>query len=386
MAEYIQEIALEPANQAINNSGDFYKPTRYEWFGSHGTERYTHPNTFRPDFGHGGSWDQDWVQNVSAGSIPDFYVTRTKAPWKIPASISNADHGFYIEKPSTTEAKQINIRIDGGVGHWMPAAIYRNIGWYWKNATAANANWRVWSPGLVLRNWKTNEEKIYSIGWTEAAYVSTAGQIKVVTGQQKSDPVNALGPDWFIYGAIFQMRSDGTSGNQSPKAELLDLVLSWHNLDAGPGATKLIIPDKMSWDDFRALKQRGEVSYYEKPQVTNKQIVGEWDWNGKSSNYLLYYMCKGTEYVGTAFYFTSSDHTRVARYDKYGRDLLNTVKYTDLWFKLDGYPAVFRPAETFSVSNTTCSMPLVSTTGPDLSNGKEDQGGVLRAYLQNPDA
>ena len=97
-------------------------------------------------------------------------------------------------------------------------------------------------------------------------------------------------------------------------------------------------------------------------------------------------MCKGTEYVGTAFYFTGSDHTRVARYDKYGRDLLNTVKYTDLWFKLDGYPAVFRPAETFSISNTTCSMPLVGTSGTDLSSGKEDQGGVLRAYRQNPDA
>ena len=262
MAEFTSEIALEPANQAINNSGDFYKPTRYAWFGSPGTQRYTHPNTFRPDFGHGANWDQNWVQNVSTGSIPDFYVTRQKAPWKIPTSISNADHGFYIEKPSTTEAKQINIRIDGGIGHWMPATIYRNIGWYWKNATALNSNWRVWSPGLVLRNWKTNEEKIYSIGWTEAAYVSTAGQIKVVTGQQKSDPVNALGPDWFIYGAIFQMRSDGTSGNQNPKAELLDLVLSWHSLDTGPGATKLIIPDKMSWDDFRALKQRGEVAFY----------------------------------------------------------------------------------------------------------------------------
>ena len=277
MAEFISQIALEPANQAINNSGDFYKPTRYEWFGSPGTQVYSFPNTFRPDFGHGGSWDQDWLQNVSAGSITDFYVTRTKAPWKIPTSISNAEHGFYIEKPSTTEAKQINIRIDGGIGHWMPAAIYRNIGWYWKNATGLNSNWRVWSPGLVLRNWKTNEEKIYSIGWTEAAYASTAGQIKIVTGQQKSDPVNALGPDWFIYGAIFQMRSNGTSGTQSPKAELLDLVLSWHNLDTGPGATKLIIPDKMSWDDFRALKQRGEVSFYSlnKPCFTvNKTSLG----------------------------------------------------------------------------------------------------------------
>ena len=33
-----------------------------------------------------------------------------------------------------------------------------------------------------------------------------------------------------------------------------------------------------------------------------------------------------------------------------------------------------------------CSMPIVGTSGTDMSNDKEDQGGVLHGYLQNPDA
>nr|BDD46690.1 hypothetical protein 1 [Paracoccaceae bacterium]BDD46764.1 hypothetical protein 17 [Paracoccaceae bacterium] len=258
MTELITQIVTEPANQVINNANDFYKPTRYEWFGAHGTERYTFPTTFRPDFGEGNAWDQDWVQNLSASDISNNYVTRQLAPWKIPKTRTDEQHGFYVQSPSTADALNINVRIDGGIGHWMPAAIYRNIGWYWKNETAVNSNWRVWSPGLVLRNWRTNEEKIYSIGWTEAAYVNTQGQVKVVTGQHKSDPVNALGPDWFIYGVIFSVRSKSTQSPQAPKARLVDLVLSWHNPMGIAGSYKLIIPKKMSWDDFRAMKQRGE--------------------------------------------------------------------------------------------------------------------------------
>lgn len=261
MTEFISHIATEPANQVINNTGQFYNPTRYEWFGANGTQRYTFPDTFRPDFGHGSYWDQDWVQNQSVTNISNNIVTRQMAPWKASPFTTDEQHGFYVESPLTASELKINVRIDGGIGHWMPAAIFRNIGWWWKNHTAVNSNWRVWSPGLVLRNWRTNEEKIYSFGWTESAYVSTTGQIKLVSDQAKSDPVNALGPDWFIYGAIFSVQSKDTQGTQAPKAEMVDLVLSWYN-PMPAGTYKMIIPDKMSWGEFREHKQRGEVSFY----------------------------------------------------------------------------------------------------------------------------
>ena len=147
MAESISQIATEPANQVMA-SGDFYKPTRYEWLGAAGTQQYRFPPTFRPDFGHGSEWDVDWTNDGgSEANIESQWVTRREAPWKVPTSITsdkygfiNDEHGFYIKKPSTTAAREIPVIIEGGVGHWMPAPIYRNIAWYWNNQTYANSN------------------------------------------------------------------------------------------------------------------------------------------------------------------------------------------------------------------------------------------------------
>ena len=83
------------------------------------------------------------------------------------------------------------------------------------------------------------------------------------------------------------------------------------------------MPDKMSWNNFRALKHRVRKYLITGiPQANRSNPLSDIirSWNGKSSNYLLYYMYKGAEYFNTAFDFRSSDHTRVARYDKYQRD------------------------------------------------------------------
>ena len=263
MAEFISHIATEPANRVMNSTNDFYNVPRYEWLGEEGTQQYRFPPTFTCDFGHGNDWQMAWNNNAgSEENIKDNYVTRRMAPWKIPSDLADNKHGFFIQKPSTIAAKEVPVIIEGGVGHWMPAPIYRNIGWWWQNQTSVNSNWIVRTPGLLLRNWRTNEERTYSIGWnTTQGTTGTNGQVYAVTGQQKSDPVNALGPDWFIYGVMFHMRSKNTSGAQSPKGFLADVALGWHYPGLS-GITKLIIPDKMSWDDFRAAKAAGEVSFY----------------------------------------------------------------------------------------------------------------------------
>ena len=373
MADFINNIASEAANASASSSdSSHYNLPIYEWFGA----EHSFPTKIEPDLG-------DSTGAYFGDNNTDF--TRYGTLFLTPG-LSSSEKGFEIRKESTTNAHSAIIEFRTGIGHWMPAPLFRTLSYFWKNHTQYNANWRVYTPGLTLRNYKTNQQKRWTAGWTQGNDPTNSGKLFKVTGLNKAQQVNALGPDWYVVGAWFYMYSQGTSGNQNPRGELTDFRLGWHNPDTGAGATKLIIPDKMTWNDFRTMKQRGEVSFYEKPQVTDKKIVGEWDWNGKSSNYLLYYMCLDADYVGTAFYYTTSDHTRVSKYDKYGRNLLDLVRNTDLWFKLDGYPAVFRPAETFSISATSCSMPLVSTTGPDLSSGKEDQGGVLRAYLENPDA
>ena len=45
----------------------------------------------------------------------------------------------------------------------------------------------------------------------------------------------------------------------------------------------MVIPDKMSWDDFRELKFTGEASFYS----LNKPVpaIAEWDWKGKTANF-----------------------------------------------------------------------------------------------------
>ena len=127
MTEFTSHIASEPANQVMNSNSDFYPTPRYEWFGAPGTQQYRFPPTFRPDFGDGSSWNMDWTNDGgSETNIKNNWVTRREAPWKIPVSLTNDEHGFFIQKPSTTAAAEIPVIIEGGVGHWMPAPSWNN--------------------------------------------------------------------------------------------------------------------------------------------------------------------------------------------------------------------------------------------------------------------
>ena len=379
MAEYIQEIAAEPANKhAASNDAAHYSLPVYEWFGS--DAEYSFPGMFVPDLGD----DLGYVWNKQ--NVNDNFVTRANQLWSTPNQSDASLNGFYISSPVTASQLKMNIRVDGGIGHWMPAPIFRTLSYYWKNYTAKNANWYVKTPGLVLRNWRTNEEKIWTAGWSQSAFVSTSGQLIRLTGENKAQQVNALGPDWFIYGAMFHVVSNSTSSAQSVSAELKDYRLGWHNPVTGPGATKLIIPDKMSWDDFRAMKQRNEASFYERPQVTGKDIVLEWDYIGVVSPPAEADLCEpGEEGKCVRYTYSAGEQFKIQYFDKYGVDIKPVLQNNDLWFKFDGIDKTFyRPKAYPYGAAGSCSYVL--TTGNDLSDGKLTAGGVLRAYLQNPDA
>ena len=69
---------------------------------------------------------------------------------------------------------------------------------------------------------------------------------------------------------------------------------------------------------------------------------------------LLYYIAMLT--MSSAL--QKSDHTRVSKDDKYGRNLLtHLVRNTDLWFKLDGI--LLFSSENF-LYKPSCSMPLAA--------------------------
>lgn len=373
MSEFTSHIASEPANKVMNNTGDFYSVPRYEWFGEPGTQQYRFPPTFRPDFGAGTEWDMDWTNDGgSETDIKNNWVTRRDAPWKIPVDLANDQMGFTIHKPSTAAAKEIPVVIEGGVGHWMPAPIYRNIAWWWQNETGNNSNWIVRTPGLVLRNWRTNEKKTYSIGWnTRQGGTGTNGTSYVVSGIGKATPVNQLGPDWFVYGVMFHMRSKSTQANQSPRGFLVDVTLGWHNPDITTGSNKLIIPDKMSWDDFRAMKQRGEVSFYilNSPSSasistdvtsarTGQKINISWEAEG-GSKYILHGIRDG---IYNEVYDAVSASGTYEYYSNSTKSIVFTIKV------LDSNDNIINSADTATITIAASTATISSSnTNPELN-------------------
>ena len=250
MASTYTEFATEPANlDAVANDAAHYNLPVYEWFGD-----FTNfPTRITPDLG-------DINTSYYSGSNNSDF-TRKNSLFQTPALAAN-QVGFEIQKPSTNISHTALIEYRRGTGHWMPAPLFRSFSYYWKNHTNANSNWYVYSPGLTLINYKTNALKRWTAGWQHSKDANPSGRLYRLTGLNKAQQVNALGPDWYIVGAWFSLKSNATEANQSPRSELTDFRLGWHNPDTGSGATKLIIPNKMSWDDLRETRQRDEVSFY----------------------------------------------------------------------------------------------------------------------------
>ena len=258
MAEYIQEIAAEPANKSAAASGDasHYSLPIYEWFGNESTD-YGLPNSITADFGD--ARDPYYV-STNKGD-----VQRTGPIFSTP-EVPDNQRGFDVKKTSTSNVHSIIIEIRGGIGHWMPAPIFRTMSFFWQNQNNANSNYRVYTPGLILRNWRTNAQKYWSVGWENAADPNPGGKLYKVSGLAKAEQINALGPDWYIYGAWFYLLSNQTQAAQTTASKFADLRLGWHN-PLPSGTYKMIIPEKMSWDDFRAMKLRDEAAYYVRPDA-----------------------------------------------------------------------------------------------------------------------
>ena len=61
------------------------------------------------------------------------------------------------------------------------------------------------------------------------------------------------------------------------------------------------------------------------------------------------------------------------------------LRDNDLWFKFDGVDNTYHRPKAYPYSSSgSCAYDL--TRNDDLTNGKENAGGVLRAYTSDPDA
>ena len=370
--EFFSEIEQVAANKNAGASGDasHYSIPVYEWFGN--DAQYNFPSSITAELG--------------SANDPRYYATHntdiiTQNPIFSTFEGGDDEKGFQIKKTSASNVHSAIVEIRGGTGHWMPAPIFRTLSFYWKNYNNANANYRVYTPGLTLRNWKTNAQQRWTVGWENAADPNPSGKIFKVSGLNKAEQVNALGPDWIIYGVWFYLVSNSTSANQTARSTLLDLRFGWHNPIGGSGSYKMVIPAKMSWDDYRAMKQQGEVKFsvlsdqqpsrYADKAVWGFRYIGypvcrEIDvWsvdenkdkfsvckNGSDTDYIFrpYYNANGDAYPGTPYsgdpklwIMVNDDISTLREYDVIGRGQSSSSNY--IRFKLDGGPTEFQEGD-----------------------------------------
>ena len=240
-----------PANAHADSSPSHYSLSRVPWFMSAGHNGSIMP-TFTPDIGTSATF----VTN-DEGSSGYPYVYDKKYPfWPS----DSGPGGFSLQKESTQNQVQFNYKISGGNGIWMPCPIFRSISYHWQNNTAFNSNFVPQRIGLVLKNWKTDQEKTWGYDGGRNATSTAAGYLYWNSTLAKVQPVRDLGPDWFVYGVIFNFKSGSTNSNQSPRSDLADFRLGYQN-SMGPGTFRMLMSINQSWADLKSMLNSGIVRY-----------------------------------------------------------------------------------------------------------------------------
>jgi hypothetical protein len=240
------------ANAHADSSSSHYNLPKVPWFMSAGHNGTMIP-TFTPDIGTSATY---YTNDEAAGSGYS-YVSDKKYPFW-PGDSGTG--GFALQKPSMQEAVEFNYKISGGNGIWMPCPIFRSISYHWSNTTAFNSNFAPRRIGLVLKNWKTDEEKTWGYEGGRNAYNTATGSLYWNATLAKVQHVRDLGPDWFVYGVIFNFKSASTNSNQSPYSELVDFRLGYMN-NMGAGTYRMLMTVNQSWADLKSMLSSGIVRY-----------------------------------------------------------------------------------------------------------------------------
>jgi hypothetical protein len=235
-----------PASAWANNqSGHYYSTPLIPWFRANG-QPSEYPNEFVPDIGNRITFSQ----NVDPSAY-NYIYNKTDPFWP---QEGDFDKGFSIQSPYVSSHRQFNYRISGGKGHWLPCPIFKSLSFYWSKETNVSGAWYVKHTALVLKNWKTDEEKTYGFGMNSTNSGSRVVILNTV------DEVRAMGSDWFVYGVIFNLVRPSTSGSTEPKARLVDFRLGYE-CSGLTGTNKLILPKQMTWGNFTNAMKAGQMKY-----------------------------------------------------------------------------------------------------------------------------
>ena len=235
-----------PASKYAGNQNGHYSTPLIAWFRDSGHPS-EYPNAFTADIGSTRRFDVN-----TDGS--NFIRNKTNPFWP---QEGDFDRGFSLHTGAVKDFYQFNYKISGGKGPWMPCPILRSISWYWSKETNVENAWYVKHVGLVLKNWKTDEEKT----WADTLNnTNPSSRVMFVNTASSMNLVRAMGPDWFIYGVIFNLVSPTSSIAQVADSRLVDFRLGYH-CDGLTGTNSLILPKSQSWNNLKTVLGSGQIKY-----------------------------------------------------------------------------------------------------------------------------
>lgn len=238
-------------NRYASSDNAHYNIPRLPWFKSAGIGEII--PTFTPDI-HISNYE--FVTNDQATNSGHTYITNQQDPFWPGDALGG---GFTVSKPSSNSLVFFNYKISGGNGIWMPCPIFRSISYYWNNRTSFESNFIPHMIGLVLKNWRTDEEKTIDLGFYR--YRNTAAEGELFRdhndGGGSISRVRSQGRDWFIYGVILNFRSNQSSSNQAPESTLTDFRLGYYHNPGEFGTYRMCLTKEQSWSELKEMMSSG---------------------------------------------------------------------------------------------------------------------------------
>ena len=231
---------------ASNQNAHYNTVPLVPWFRSTGHPS-EYPNAFRADIG------DNYLFDVNTDGS-NFVKNKTNPFWPTEDGL---DNGFRLKTGAIIKDLQFNYKLSGGQGPWMPCPIFRSISWYWDKVTNVENAWYVKHIGLVLKNWKTDEEKIWADTMNNT---NPNSRVMLVNVESSVNHVRSLGPDWFIYGVIFNFVSPASSISQVADSRLVDFRLGYE-CNGLTGTNRLILPKVMTWNNLTSALKAGQMKY-----------------------------------------------------------------------------------------------------------------------------
>ena len=234
-------------NRYASSDNAHYNIPRLPWFKSTGIGEII--PTFKPDL-------HNTYHFITKNESANANITNQQDPFWPDEGLGG---GFTVTKPSSNSEVLFNYKISGGNGIWMPCPIFRSFSYYWNNKTNANSNFVPHMIGLVLKNWRTDEEKTWDSGYYRNKNPEIGGELfrDYHNDHGRISLVRNLGPDWFVYGLIINFKSQATSANQAPVSTFSDFRLGYYHKPGEFGNYRMCLTKEQSWSELKEMMSSG---------------------------------------------------------------------------------------------------------------------------------